>query len=354
MPAGYEVQTVRIATRWLEGVSQEGGATAAELEGIASRLGVGFFNAGATSSLHHLKDGSISSLVQGTHFTSCSFLWQQEYGFGEALQLAKLILGISQATAGAGNFRFGVAFNCPPEIPFFPAARPGQRAGFALATENSALLYEAMDRAAKSGGGLEAAYTQLNQLMAAALVPLETLALQLERESGEPYVGIDASICPALERPNMAEAYERLLGPGRFGGPGTLAICERITAAIKALPLQRCCGYSGLMLPVCEDTGLAEAASEGRISVGSLLHFSSVCGCGLDTVPVPGVTASTPPAARQQLEQQIAAVLLDVAAMAYRLDKPLSCRLLPVPGGEAGDGTVFSSPYLVNCNIMAL
>ena len=77
MSAGYEVQTVRIATRWLEEGSQEAGASAAELEGIASRLGIGFFNAGATSSLQRVKDGSISRLVQGTHFTSCSFLWQQ-------------------------------------------------------------------------------------------------------------------------------------------------------------------------------------------------------------------------------------------------------------------------------------
>ena len=46
----------------------------------------------------------------------------------------------------------------------------------------------------------------------------------------------------------------------------TLLPAERITAALKSLPLQLC-GYSGLMLPVCEDSGLAAAADEGRLSL---------------------------------------------------------------------------------------
>jgi hypothetical protein len=36
------------------------------------------------------------------------------------------------------------------------------------------------------------------------------------------------------------------------------------------------------------------------------------------------------------------------------LGKPLSCRLLPVPSAKAGDDTKFTSPYLVNCKVMAL
>jgi hypothetical protein len=53
------------------------------------------------------------------------------------------------------------------------------------------------------------------------------------------------------------------------------ANAERITAALKALPI-KLCGYSGLMLPVMEDEGLARAADEQRITVGSLLHYSGL------------------------------------------------------------------------------
>ena len=42
------------------------------------------------------------------------------------------------------------------------------------------------------------------------------------------------------------------------------------------------------MLPVCEDFGLARRANEGSYNLTSLLLYSAVCGCGLDTVPIPG------------------------------------------------------------------
>lgn len=108
------------------------------------------------------------------------------------------------------------------------------------------------------------------------------------------------------------------------------------------------------MLPICEDAGLAAAADEGRISVQGLLFQSAVCGVGIDTVPVPGVAGGTPAAQRAALLSSTAALLQDVAALAFRLDKPLSCRLLPVPGGSAGQQTTFQNPYLLNCAIMAM
>lgn len=41
---------------------------------------------------------------------------------------------------------------------------------------------------------------------------------------------------------------------------------------------------------------------------------------------------------------------MEVAALAFRLDKPLSCRLLPMKDKIAGDLTEIQSPYL--CNTM--
>ena len=256
--------------------------------------------------------------------------WQPGMGQREAQQLAVAIHSLAEQTGGAGNFRFGAAFNCQPGIPFFPAATAAAGcSGFALGTENSALLHEAFQQAAadaaaaaagegaagSDGSVLFAAQACLRSVMTVALQPLEELAQQLAADSGRPYLGIDASIAPALEPPSIPSAYE-LLRLGRFGGCGTLAVsgwlrpggrgaaltpscamckayaacgattahyqagalsaaaaAERITAALKSLPV-KLCGYSGLMLPVCEDSGLAEAANDGRISISSLLHYS--------------------------------------------------------------------------------
>ena len=77
---------------------------------------------------------------------------------------------------------------------------------------------------------------------------------------------------------------------------GTLAAVSTVTAAIKALASGedrsiKLTGYSGLMLPVMEDVVLAQRATEGKFGVRDLLMFSSVCGVGIDTVPIPGSTS---------------------------------------------------------------
>ena len=95
------------------------------------------------------------------------------------------------------------------------------------------------------------------------------------------------------------------------------------------------------MLPVCEDVGLAQRASEGTYGIKELLLFSAVCGCGLDTVPIPGDVSV----------EKLESILLDVASLSIKLDKPLSARLLPVPGKSAGEMVDFGSQYLVPCRI---
>jgi uncharacterized protein (UPF0210 family) len=98
------------------------------------------------------------------------------------------------------------------------------------------------------------------------------------------------------------------------------------------------------MLPVLEDVTLAIRAAEGVLTAKDLLLFSTVCGAGLDTLPLPG--DSSP--------EQLSALLLDVAALACRLNKPLTARLMPVPGKQAGEVTEFQFDYFVNSRVMAL
>jgi uncharacterized protein (UPF0210 family) len=96
------------------------------------------------------------------------------------------------------------------------------------------------------------------------------------------------------------------------------------------------------MLPVLEDDVLAARAAEGRYGIRELLLYSSICGTGLDVVPLPGDAPV----------DAIEGVLLDVAALATRLAKPLSARLLLAPGLRAGDRTAFESRYLTNSRVL--
>jgi hypothetical protein len=72
--------------------------------------------------------------------------------------------------------------------------------------------------------------------------------------------------------------------------------------------------------------------------------YSAVCGLGLDTVPVPGDVP----------EAKLAALFLDVAALAFRLDKPLSARVMPAPGLKVGDTTTFQNKFMTNARVFAV
>jgi uncharacterized protein (UPF0210 family) len=76
----------------------------------------------------------------------------------------------------------------------------------------------------------------------------------------------------------------------------------------------------------------------------SLLAYSAVCAGGLDTVPLPGDVS----------EERIAKIIGDVATLAFKWNKPLAARLLPVPGGKAGDKTQFDDPRMLNTVIQGL
>jgi uncharacterized protein (UPF0210 family) len=98
------------------------------------------------------------------------------------------------------------------------------------------------------------------------------------------------------------------------------------------------------MMPVLEDATLAKRAADGTLSVKDVLLYSAVCGTGLDTIPLPGDTTV----------DQIIPLLLDLSALALRLDKPLTARLMPVPNKKAGDPTNFDFGFFANSKVMAL
>jgi uncharacterized protein (UPF0210 family) len=133
------------------------------------------------------------------------------------------------------------------------------------------------------------------------------------------------------------------MGVPKIGLHGSLAAAAILTEAVDRANFPHT-GFSGFMQPVLEDSILAKRAAEGTLTIKDLLLYSTVCGTGLDTVPLPGDV--TP--------EQIAALLLDLSALALRLDKPLTARLMPIPGKKAGDPTNFDFAFFANSKVMAL
>ncbi len=86
---------------------------------------------------------------------------------------------------------------------------------------------------------------------------------------------------------------------------------------------------------------LGQRWEEDYVNIHQLLFYSSVCGTGLDTIPL----------ADSHSVEEIAHLLLDVATLSLRLQKPLSARLFPVVGRQIGERTTVTLPYLTNTRI---
>jgi uncharacterized protein (UPF0210 family) len=175
--------------------------------------------------------------------------------------------------------------------------------------------------------------------MESELQPVEKMAQEIAQIEQRNYLGIDVSPAPSKEA-SIGSAIETLTG-SPFGSSLTLFACATITDVLQSLSIKRC-GYSGLMLPVLEDPILAKRAAESQYTVRELLLYSSVCGTGLDVVPLAGDTATN----------VLTALIRDVAALSTKLHKPLSARLFPIPGKKAGERAEFNNPVLTNSIIM--
>jgi uncharacterized protein len=263
-----------------------------------------------------------------------------------ALLAAKVAVELSkQSSDGLKNFSYCVSFNCPPNIPFFPGSyhRNASLPVVTVGLECGELLFIAFHGVTdpqQASENLRSAYQQ-------TLTPIQEIMKAQCEELDILYGGIDASMNPGLSIvESVGKGMEELIPSHIFGSWGTLSTVSTITKAIKSLaPSILLCGYSGLMLPVMEDLQLSSRAAElSSYTLRDLLIYSSVCGVGLDTVPIPGDTSP----------EQLRDVYLDIAALASRLNKPLSCRLLLMPGLSVGDMTDVSSPYLCNTRVFAV
>jgi uncharacterized protein (UPF0210 family) len=241
---------------------------------------------------------------------------------------------------GFSNLRFAALANVGPGSPFFPAAyHQGGETTFALATEAADLALVAFSQASR----LEEARRNLVSAMESNARRLTDTAHQVEQRTGVMFGGIDFSLAPfPTEQISIGTAMERL-GVPTLGGYGSLTAAAILADTMDQAVFERA-GFSGLFLPVLEDATLARCAAEGSLGVMDLLLYSAVCGTGLDTIPLPGDTSV----------DQISAILVDLASLSIRLAKPLTARLMPIPGKKAGDPTGFDFAYFANSRVMAL
>ena len=351
--AGFEVQTARLATPPFPKLLPDCKPArviefAQGLEAALSPLGFDYLAIGPALPDYPHSYQAIPAVIAATSNTFASGVMsspQDGLSLSAVRACAQIIHQLGpQDPNGFANLYFAALGNVPPGAPFFPAAyHDGLSASFAIATEAADLAVSAFRQAASLGEARQ----NLTSALESHARRMGAVAQELTRRLGPSqqlrFGGIDYSLAPFPQvELSLGTAMEDL-GVPKVGVHGSLTAAAIIADTIDRADFPQA-GFSGMMLPVLEDATLAARAAEGCLTIKDLLLYSAVCGTGLDTVPLPGDT--TP--------EQLNAVLLDLAALALRLNKPLTARLMPIPGKAAGEATSFDFPFFANSRVMAL
>lgn len=235
-----------------------------------------------------------------------------------------------------GNFNFTATAMLQPYGPFFPGTyHTGAGKNLSIGFQGANIVQEVF---AKTHGDFRSSVTELTRQLTIHAKVAESVGERVAASRGWTFMGVDPTPAP-LGDVSIGAAMETYTG-AKFGSSGTLTAALVITTAVKAVPVKQV-GYAGLMVPVLEDKRLAERWAEGSFNTDDLLAYSAVCGTGLDAVPFPGDIGI----------EQMARIMGDVAALAWKWKKPLSVRLQPVQGRKPGEQTEFNSPYLFNTTL---
>jgi uncharacterized protein len=348
--AGYEVQTVRLATiPFPHLLGEENIHRLPELtnqvDEIAQQLEIGYVSLGpALPGMPHSYEVIPDAIFVSKNVFFGGVMADKKRGLdlSAVRSCANVIVGCATLEEnGFANLQFAALANVKAGAPFFPAAyHDSDEPMFAIATESADLAVQAFENAKTLEEGRNALTSEITKHGQNIARIARSLLTNHELPK---FGGIDFSLAPYPDDAHsLGNAVEKM-GVPQIGLHGSLAAAAILTEAVDRADFPHA-GFSGFMQPMLEDSVLAKRAAEGTLTIKDALLYSAVCGTGLDTIPLPGDTTA----------EQIAPLLLDLCALALRLDKPLTARLMPIPGKKAGDETKFDFAFFAPSKVMAL
>ena len=347
--AGYQVQTLRLATPPPAEMTHpvppdDRPELARNLEAECFSQGVDYAAIGPA--LPHEPDGYpiIPQILAATENIFTSGIYADPVN-GLSLQAARAcaqtIHEVSTISPdGFANLRFASLANVQAGAPFFPAAyHDGRTPALAIATESADLAVKVLLEAQS----LITARRQLVRAIEDNASALSQISEHIATEHNVRFLGVDFSLAPFPEKSRSIGTALEALGIPSVGLSGTATAASFFTDCLDRAQFPRT-GFCGLFLPVLEDSVLAARAAQGQLTITHLLLYATLCGTGLDTIPLPGDVSP----------QFLVPLLIDLGSLALRHDKPLTARLMPIPGKKAGDEIHFDFPYFADSRVMNL
>ena len=254
---------------------------------------------------------------------------------------AKSIIEVSRLSqSGFDNFRLGISNGKTKNTPFFPYANFKDNLSYSIGLETLKDLVN--ECYANPEIDISKKINNYHKQFELSLIELNKF---LSKNSILDYKGIDASLAPIPQTTQSIGFLYEFLGVGTLGNLGSLSITSRLTDLInKAFDNSKAkkAGFNGVMFSPLEDDWLSKQSVKGLLNIESLMLYSTVCGCGIDMLPLPGdIFAET-----------IASLICDVVTLSNKLNKPLGIRVLPIPGKFSNDKTNFNHDFLSDMKII--
>lgn len=243
----------------------------------------------------------------------------------ESLKLIKKTSNIS--INGKDNFRLGLSVNVKPNCPFFPFSISDGKFGFSIALELTQDINMIICNNSKLN--LNELRTNIINTLYPQIKKIEKLANEEALKYNIEFKGFDFSLAPIIDDNNNGSIITILnyLGVNDFSKSGTLFATAYLTNILKYFSSEfKSVGFSGVMYSLLEDIELCKINNEIGIDIEDLIKLSTMCGCGIDMIPI----------SCDENDSNIKSTFMDVIAISTRLNKPLGIRILPIPRARKG------------------
>ena len=254
----------------------------------------------------------------------------------EALDASSnLVLNNSRlSSTGYDNFRFGINCNILPGTPFFPFSYGLKVNQFSIAVESIKPFLQFFS----NPEDLETPFLEIKKKL---------LDFQKLFKEDQSFLGYDLSFAPFPDENISIKDIYSILGLSEFGSLGTTYITSKLTSFLKKFVNDeqiKTCGFNGVMFSLLEDKLLAKENNFKTFTMNDFLLYSSVCGCGIDMIPISG----------NILPEQVKSLIFDTFSISEKYQKPLGVRVLPIPNKKDNEFTEFDMEFIENTRVIGI
>ena len=250
------------------------------------------------------------------------------------LKMSEIIKKSAELTKdrdGIGAAKLVVFCNVPGDNPFMAGAFCGMgepECALNVGVSGPGVVRAAVDALDKNADMSELA-NKIKEIAFKITSTGELVGRKLAKKLDIPFGVIDLSLAPTPAVGDSVAGIFQAMGLEHAGAHGTTAALAMLNDAVKKggiMASSHVGGLSGAFIPVSEDAGMIEAATNGVLTFDKLEAMTSVCSVGLDMIAIPGDTPA----------DTIAGIIADEMAIGMINKKTTAVRIIPAYGKSVG------------------